>query len=322
MRPRAGTQRCRRRAAVALVCALTAGGGPGRIEKVWAEDAPLTVTAVAEGVYVHQGVHEESGPGNLGAIANIGFVVGRDAVAVIDTGGSAAVGRRLRAAIAAATPLPVRYVINTHVHPDHILGNAAFRADAPEFVGHRALPDALARRGPHYLEAARRDIGEGAASTELVPPTATVADRRDIDLGGRVLTLQAYPTAHTDNDLTVLDTATGTLWTGDLLFVERVPAIDGSARGWLAALDRLAAVRAVRVIPGHGPVTTDWPGALADLRRYLTTLVEDIRALQRRHATIEQAMDQAGAAERGRWTLFDAYHRRNVAATFTELEWE
>lgn len=320
MEPRAGRRCGLRHAAAAALCALAAGASAEPAPA--ADEGPLPVTAVADGVYLHQGVHEESGPGNLGAIANIGFVVGRDAVAVIDTGGSAAVGRRLRAAIAAATQLPVRYVINTHVHPDHILGNAAFRADSPEFVGHAALPDAMARRGPHYLEAARRDLGDGAAGTGLVAPTATVADRRDIDLGGRVLTLQAWPTAHTDNDLTVFDAATGTLWAGDLLFIERVPAVDGSAKGWLAVLDRLAAVPAARVIPGHGPVATDWPGALAGLRRYLTTLLDDVRALQRRHATIEQAMDQAGRAEAGRWQLFDAYHRRNVAATFTELEWE
>lgn len=300
--------------AITLICLVSATAG--------AVPAPLPVALVADGVYVHIGAHEESSPANLGAIANVGFVVGRDAVAVIDTGGTAAEGERLRAAIAAVTPLPVRYVINTHVHPDHILGNAAFRTDGPAFVGHAALPDALARRGPHYIAALKRDLGEDAAGTELVAPTLTVAARHDIDLGNRVLTIDAYPTAHTDNDLTVFDTATGTLWTGDLLFIDRIPALDGSLNGWLAALDRLAMVPAARVIPGHGPVSTDWPEALAGLRRYLTTLRDDTRALLRRHTPIEEAMERAGTAEHGRWELFDTYHRRNAAAAFTELEWE
>ncbi|MGQ9366455.1 quinoprotein relay system zinc metallohydrolase 2 [Azospirillum sp. ST 5-10] len=293
-----------------FAAAAAAGDGP----------VPLPVEEVAPGVYVHHGVHEESAPANQGMIANVGFIVGEAAVAVIDTGGTAAGGRRLRAAVRTVTDRPVRYVVNTHVHPDHIFGNAAFADDGATFVGHRALPSALARRGAYYRDGLERAFGADAGA--VVPPTLLVEDRLDLDLGGRVLTLRAHRTAHTDNDLSVFDQATGTLWASDLVFMERVPVIDGSVLGWLAELDALAALPARRVVPGHGPVSAAWPEALAAQRRYLETLVEEIRAVQKAGGTIEQATATVGRGEAGRWALFDQYHRRNVTAAFVELEWE
>jgi glyoxylase-like metal-dependent hydrolase (beta-lactamase superfamily II) len=155
-----------------------------------------------------------------------------------------------------------------------------------------------------------------------VAPTLLVEGRQRIDLGGRELELTAHPAAHTDNDMSVLDSQTGTLLASDLLFVRRVPALDGSLRGWLKELQTLKAIPARRAVPGHGPASVDWPSAAAGLERYLNTLLTETRAAIAGGVTIEEAVNVVGQSERGKWALFDDYHGRNVTQAYQELEWE
>jgi quinoprotein relay system zinc metallohydrolase 2 len=305
-----------RRSAV-LAAAVVLGTTAGR-----AQTAALPVTEIASGIFVHNGVHEEASAANDDAIANIGFIIGDETVAVIDPGGSFAEGSALRAAIRARTDRPIRYVILTHVHPDHIFGTAAFRNDHPDFVGHAKLPGALAQRGDYYLRRLHSNLGDEANGTEIVPPTVLVADRLELDLGGRRLMLRAHGPAHTDNDLTVFDQNTRTFWLADLLFVERIPVIDGSLVGWLKQLDELTAISADRAVPGHGPVSVPWPAAAEPERRYLEAVAHDTRAAIKAGIGIANAYQHVANSERGHWLLFDEYHPRNVTASYKELEWE
>jgi quinoprotein relay system zinc metallohydrolase 2 len=284
---------------------------------------PLPVQEVAPGVFVHQGEIALMSEQNLGDIANVGFVIGGKGVAVVDTGGSVPVGEGLLAAIRARTAKPVLYIINTHEHPDHVFGNAAFDGLGATFVGHHNLPRALAMRGQFYLKAFRRIIGDKLVDqVKIIPPTLTVADRMTLDLGGRTLELQAWPPAHTDCDLTVLDQQTGTLFAGDLVFVRHLPIIDGSLKGWLVDLPALARVPAQRVVPGHGPISLPWPQALDSERAYFEGIARDVKASIAKGEAVDGATKWAGRAERDDWRLFDDYNARNVTAAYSEYEWD
>ena len=276
---------------------------------------------VAEGIFVHRGVTVPFDHPNHDDIANIGFIIGTECVAVVDTGGSLTIGRALRAAIKRTTPLPICYVINTHVHPDHILGNAVFEKDDPLYIGHKNLPRAIAENREFFLKNFAADLDDSNDPAIIVAPERTVDSVWELNLGGRLLRLTAHQTAHTDQDLSVLDLNTMTLWLG-FLFIERVPALDGSIKGWLAVMDKLRSIPAKRVIPGNGPAPAPWPEAMEPQQRYLQLLVDEIRQLIAENKFLEDALKTVGQSERDRWLLFNQHHKSNVTRAFSELEWE
>ena len=147
----------------------------------------LEVSEIAPGVFVHQGRYELQSPENRGDMANASFVVGSDAVAVIDTLGSAVAGRELRRAIRAVTDKPIRYVINTHMHPDHVFGNAAFKEDDRPSSAITSSRAGLASRAERYLAInkrcwATRPSRESRSSCRRLPSRTP---RRSISAGAR-----------------------------------------------------------------------------------------------------------------------------------------
>ncbi|MCJ7599656.1 MAG: quinoprotein relay system zinc metallohydrolase 2 [Methyloceanibacter sp.] len=283
----------------------------------------LDVAEIAPGIFVHQGRYEVQSPENRGDMANASFIVGNDAIAVIDTLGSAKVGQEFHATIRAVTGRPIKYVINSHMHPDHVFGNAAFKADNPIFVGHYKLARGLATRADRYLAANKQMLGDDTfQGIEVILPTLAVKEPVSLDLGGRTLLLEAQSTAHTDNDLIITDSQTDTLFLADLLFSVHVPTLDGSIKGWLTLLDSLKDRKAARVVPGHGPHAMELPAALIPEQDYLSTIATDVRNLIKEGKTLEDAVKIAGMSQRDKWKLFDYYHLRNVTAAFAELEWE
>ncbi len=282
----------------------------------------FAIENVGDGIYVHHGVHLDIDTGYQGDICNASFIVGSKGVAVIDTGGSFKVGQQLREAIRKVTSLPVIYVINTHVHPDHIYGNAAFLADEPLFIGHEKLPNAMETRRAQYTKLNESLLHDDAKGSELIKPTLLVKNTLELDLGDRKLNLTAHPVAHTNTDVSVMEDKAHTLFAGDLLFIERTPVLEGDIKGLIAEIEKLKSSPAKQVVPGHGPVTKHWVEALNDAQHYLNVLLSDTRASIKKGESMESTMNTAAAGEKDKWKLFDIANRRNVNIIYPALEWE
>lgn len=282
----------------------------------------FTLEKVGEGIYVHHGQHLDIDTGYQGDICNLSVIVGSKGIAVIDTGGSLNVGQQLREAIKKISDKPILYVINTHVHPDHIYGNAAFLQDKPTFVGHQKLANAMQIRQDAYKKLNEKYLGNDAVGTEMILPTLQIAGLTDINLGNRALTITPYENAHTNTDVTVLDQQTQTLFTGDLLFTERTPVVEGDIKGLIAVLEKLKNLPLKQIVPGHGQQTNDSQTALGNELRYLNTVLADIRNIIKSGGSLSQAMDTAAQGEKNNWLLFDVANRRNINTIYPALEWE
>lgn len=296
---------------VVLVCLPAPGLG-----------APFNLSEIAPGIHVHQGQQVGLDSAKRGDIANIGFIIGEACVAVVDSGGSIKTGRKLRKALRKVTKKPICYIINTHVHYDHVLGNHAFSRDKVKIVGHHKSVAVIENNRDFFLESFSAELGKGAKPDWIKGPHISVNKTKDLELGNRKIRLIAHPSAHTNTDLSVYDAKTSTLWAADLLFVDRIPVLSGSINGWLKELNAILSRDIAQVIPGHGPVPSDWRAAINAQFRYLETLRREIRSIIKNGGFLEEALQSVGHNEKGRWLLYEKDHKRNISRAFAELEWE
>lgn len=219
-------------------------------------DYGMQPVEVAPGVYaVSSTARDLPNPENMGWNANLAFAVTDDGVLVVDTGSSETIGRALRAAIARVTDQPVRWIVNTHAHGDHWLGNAAFEDDA-RVIASTPVRARIERESQRWIDLFDR-MTEGAtgASTVRLPDTL-IDERRTLVLGGTPVEILPSGGSHSEGDLVVWLPRQRVLVTGDVLYSDRAPSLwDGDARQWSVFLGELIALEPAVVIPGHGSVS-------------------------------------------------------------------
>lgn len=205
------------------------------------------LTELASGVFVLQ----IEGP----IPVNAGIVIGDEHVAVIDSGTVESDARQLLDAVARVTPLPVRYVVNTHHHGDHSFGNWWFRPAL--VVGHaRCRLRLVGEAGASHRETMARllpAVAEQVQAVPVTPPEVTFDERLTLHLGRVSLRLDYFGRAHTDNDIAVAVPERDIVFAGDLIEQSAPPvAVEAFTAEWGPTLRRLEAVPEARFVPGHG----------------------------------------------------------------------
>jgi len=223
---------------------------------LFVQTAFADLTKLADNVYAYVGVKDASPVRSFAA--NAGIVIGRDGVLVIDTLISAKEGERFLTDIRKVTSKPIKYVVNTHTHLDHALGNCVFAKLGATVISHEADRTLLATQGATILKHAG-EYGlkpEDMAGTEVVIPTLAFSDRLLIDLGGEEVQMIRTAPSHTAGSLVVYLPAKKLLFSGDILFTDFHPYLaDSDIPGWTKTIDALLTMDVERIVPGHGPLS-------------------------------------------------------------------
>lgn len=283
----------------------------------------LTLLPVAANAWFVQGEAALGSPENRNFISNAGVIVTPAGVVVVDALGSPALAQALIDAIRAITSQPVRYVILTHYHADHIYGLQVFKEQGAIILAHEAGHEYLqSDTAQQRLQASRETLAPWIdASTRLVPADRWLREDTTLELGGERLQLRHVGPAHTPEDLTVFMESTRVLFAGDLAFRGRVPYVgQADSRGWIAALNRLLGAAPAIIVPGHGPLSTQ---AVSDLR-LTRDYLQYLRDTMGRAAAAMQPFDEAYAATD--WSAFEALplfraaNRMNAYNTYLLME--
>ena len=284
---------------------------------------PVQPVPVAPGVWMVQGASALGTPANRNFISNAAFVVTPAGVVVVDALGSPALARELVAAIGVITPLPIRHVVVTHYHADHVYGLQVFKELGATITAHQAgqayLHSDTARL---RLQASREELAPWIDDkTRLVGADRWITEALRFTLGGVDFVLQPAGPAHTAEDLVLVLPQQRLLIAGDLVFRGRVPFVGQADSGrWIEALDRLLAYQVKTIVPGHGPVSTSAESDLMLTRDYLQHLRATMGEAARNLEPFEEAYAKADWSRFEHLPLFRAANRINAYNTYLLME--
>ena len=305
--------------AIALaICVAALVGSASPIRGSAAPEAGLfEIKKIGDGVYA------AISPGESKAGANAGFVIGDDGVAVIDTFEDASAAKVLLEEIRKITKLPIRFVVNTHYHLDHVAGNGVFADAGAVVVAHRNVRGWIHTENLKFF-GAKITPEQKAMVESLVAPSVVYADSLELYLGSRRLALRYFP-GHTGGDTVVEVPDAHAVFCGDLFWRRTLPnLIDASTDKWVETLDKLASIAPDGIfVPGHGDV-----GHAADVKDFREYLVELRSAVAAAQAAGKSGTDVVDAvlpqlqAKYGGWDFFKYFAKGNIADTAKELTGE
>ncbi len=289
-----------------------------------AADTPVKATQVADNVWFVQGEAALGSSANRNFISNAGFVVTDEGVVVIDALGSPTLANELIAEIRRVTPKPIRYLIVTHFHADHIYGLQAFKAIGATIIAHPAGREYLnSETAQRRLEASRHDLFPWIDERTQLLGADRWLDARDetLVLGGQPFRIRHVGPAHTPEDLVVFVPNAGVLFAGDLVFRGRIPFVgQADSRQWIESLNVLLAMNPQLLVPGHGPVSAMPREDLALTRDYLVHLRTTMGEAARNLEPFEEAYAKADWSRFERLPLFRAANRMNAYNTYLLME--
>lgn len=281
-------------------------------------------TQVTEHLYAWIGPHGGPNQQNQGFRMNMGFVVGKNAVAVIESGYHEPMVREMLAHIRKITQVPVKYVINTNSQPDRFLGNEHFRRQGATIIASAAEAKRMAAMGSMFTQITEQALGLKSGGIIIPNPPDRILDKdMDLDLGNLTIKLHVFAAAHTPGPIVIYIPADKAVYAGDILYSERLPAVvdGGNVKSWIAMYDKLRGFGDVVFVPGHGK-----PAKLSafdfSTRDYLVTLQQHMSA------AVEQGKDQIDAInslDQTRFSTLENFEdlaRRNASFAFYEAEAE
>ena len=282
----------------------------------------LEIQPVTVGVWAIVGEKEQRSPANLANNATFGLVVTTDGAVLIDPGGSWRGAEALYDAIRSITSQRVTHVINTGGQDHRWLGNGYWQAQGATVIASEAAVEDQQARASMQMTGLAQLIGDALEGTEPADADVTFTDTYAFAVGGLSFEIVHAGPAHTPGDSFVWVPQRDTVFTGDIVYVERILGVgdQSSITHWPAAYLAVEATGAAHVVPGHGAPTT-MNRARADTYDYLMNLRTQIGALIDEGGDI-MAAPQVDQSAFSHLEQFDSLAGRNAQTAFQQMEWE
>ena len=283
----------------------------------------LEIQKVTENVYAIVGAISQRSPENLANNATFGFIVTREGVVLIDSGGSFKGAQLIHQAIQKITDKPVVAVINTGGQDQRWLGNGYFKKQGARIIAAKAAVADQQKRVSNQLSSLDRLVGkQGMLGTHAVYADETFDTRLELNIGGVQLQLHNPGIAHTPGDTYVWLPKQKVIYSGDIVYVERMLSVSSvsKSKSWIQAFEAMAALQPVFVIPGHGHAT-DLKHSRADTYDYLVALRRGVTDLMERGLDLD-AVSQIDQSKFSYLKFYDDLKGPNAHAVYQEMEWE